>query len=98
MRMDISIRWENLSRQTEQLDLALIVKQYEEVMIKNQLLKVCFEDMCDERDKMKVLRDHLYIQKLMLQDQEKTSQKLMVFSSINLTHWYSPKRISSQSR
>ncbi len=78
MRIDIQLRWETISRSTDSLDLEVMVKQYEEVMIKNQLLKVCFEDMCDERDKIKVFRNQKFHEAYLLQQQEKTSQKLMV--------------------
>jgi hypothetical protein len=67
MRMDIQLRWETFSDTTQSLDLETMVKQYEEVMIKNQLLKVCFEDTCIERDKIKVLRDQMFQESHLLQ-------------------------------
>jgi len=48
------MRWDALAHSID-LNEALIVKQYEEVMIKNQLLNVTFDDMTSEKNKKKLL-------------------------------------------
>lgn len=44
------------------LSEGFIIKQYEEVMIKNQLLNVSFDEWCAEKNKRKILLEGLELE------------------------------------
>lgn len=56
----------------------LIIKVYEEVIIKNQLLNVCFDDMTNEKNSRENMHEKLEHELGIYKAQERTSQRLMV--------------------
>eukprot|EP00347_Sterkiella_histriomuscorum_P021484 403333819 len=74
--LSIQVRWENI-RHRLYIKEKFIVNQYEEVMIKNQLLNVSFDEWCAEKNKRKILLESLESELLMYHHQIRTSQKLM---------------------
>ena len=67
---NIEGRWRML-RQSFELDEHQIIKAFEEIMIKNQLLTVSFDDLCAEKNKRKNYYDQLETEMLGLKEQEK---------------------------
>ena len=67
-RNNIEIRWRVMQISLESIDEIFITKQYEEVMIKNQMLNVCFDDLCAEKNKRKNLYESLLEELKMLLD------------------------------
>ncbi|CDW82597.1 UNKNOWN [Stylonychia lemnae] len=86
--LQIQVRWEDIKHKLL-IREKFIISQYEEVMIKNQLLNVSFDEQCAEKNNKKLLRENLLEQLQKLNEEVKTSQKLMSEenqSSQSITH------------